>query len=207
MCNLYSNTTAQEAMRRLFSGLKDRAGNLEPGSLYPDQLAPIVRHGDDGLELVKARWGMPTPPQFLKTERDPGVTNVRNTGSPHWRRWLGPECRCLVPFTSFAEPLGKGRGNQWFKIREDRPAFFAGIETRAWRSIRKAKDGESIDDLFAFLTCPPNAEVASIHPKAMPVILTEEDEWRAWLKEDWATAKTLQRPMPDGALQLSSGPI
>jgi hypothetical protein len=28
---------------------------------------------------------------------DPGVTNVRNTTSPHWRRWLAPESRCVVP--------------------------------------------------------------------------------------------------------------
>lgn len=34
---------------------------------------------------------MPSPafaPQGKKT--DPGVTNIRNTKSPHWRRWLGP---------------------------------------------------------------------------------------------------------------------
>ncbi len=35
---------------------------------------------------------------------DRGVTLVRNTGSPHWRRWLGPEHRCLVPLTAFAGP-------------------------------------------------------------------------------------------------------
>ncbi|MFC0342508.1 hypothetical protein [Paracoccus niistensis] len=56
-----------------------------------------------------------------------------------------------------------------------RPAFFAGIETQAWRSVRKVKDRETTDDLFAFLTTPPNAEVAPIHPKAMPVILTRPD--------------------------------
>jgi len=48
--------------------------------------------------------------------------------------------------------------------------FFAGIEARGWTSVRKVKDGPTTDDLFAFLTCPPNAEVGAIHPKAMPVI-------------------------------------
>jgi putative SOS response-associated peptidase YedK len=33
----------------------------------------------------------------------PPVTNIRNTSSPHWRGWLKPENRCLVPFNSFAE--------------------------------------------------------------------------------------------------------
>ena len=31
------------------------------------------------------------------------VTNIRNTSSPHWRGWLKPENRCLVPANSFAE--------------------------------------------------------------------------------------------------------
>jgi putative SOS response-associated peptidase YedK len=202
MCNLYSSTLPQEAIRRLFDGLADRVGNLEPGRVYPDQMAPIIRNASgDGLELVKARWGMPSPPSVLKTERDPGVTNVRNLSSPHWRRWLGRENRCLVPMTSFAEPLGKGRGNQWFAAADpDRNMFFAGIETRGWKSVRKVKDGETTDDLYAFLTCPPNAEVKAVHPKAMPVILTEEDEWSAWL--GGIDAKELQRPLKDGSLLL-----
>lgn len=205
MCNLYSNTTAQEAMRRLFDRLTDRAGNLEPGRFYPDQMAPIIRHDGAGLELVKARWGMPSPPSVLKTERDPGVTNVRNLSSPHWRRWLGRENRCLVPLTSFAEPRGKGLGNQWFAAADpDAPMFFAGIEVRDWKSVRKVKDGETTDDLFAFLTCPPNAEVKAIHPKAMPAILSEPDHWRAWL--DGIEAAELQRPLADGSLRLLDDP-
>jgi putative SOS response-associated peptidase YedK len=71
MCNLYSSTLPQEAMRRLFPDLADRAGNLEPGQVYPDQFAPIIRHDGDGLELVRARWGLPSPPSVLKTARDP----------------------------------------------------------------------------------------------------------------------------------------
>jgi putative SOS response-associated peptidase YedK len=45
-----------------------------------------------------ARWGMPSPVFALKGEKsDPGVTNVRNVKSPHWRRWLGvePVCRAF----------------------------------------------------------------------------------------------------------------
>jgi hypothetical protein len=35
--------------------------------------------------------GMPSPAFALKGRTaDPGVTNVRDTSSPHWRRWLGP---------------------------------------------------------------------------------------------------------------------
>lgn len=205
MCNLYSATMPQEAMRRLFKDLTDNAGNLEPSRVYPDQFAPIIRNGADGPELVKARWGMPSPKSVLKTERDPGVTNIRNLSSPHWRRWLGREHRCLVPLTSFSEPRGKGKGFQWFAPVDEGPIFFAGIETRGWKSVRKVKDGETTDDLFAFLTSPPNAEVSEIHPKAMPVILTKPEEWDAWL--GGIAAPELQRPLPDGALALIEEPV
>jgi putative SOS response-associated peptidase YedK len=204
MCNLYSQTKAQDAMRQLFEPLPfhDRAGNLPPQpEIYPDQMAPIVRKGPEGLVLVKARWGLPTPPQYLvgkKTDR--GVTNVRNAASPHWRRWLGPENRCLVPFTRFAEPDQERGGNVWFETADGRPAFFAGFHVPNWTSVRKVKDGETTDDLFAFLTTSPNAEVAKVHSKAMPVILTEPAEWQMWLLAQWPEAKALPRPLTDGLL-------
>lgn len=40
---------------------------------------------------------------LLRMEPDSGATNIRNVNSAHWKRWLGPEHRCLVPFTSFSE--------------------------------------------------------------------------------------------------------
>jgi putative SOS response-associated peptidase YedK len=42
---------------------------------------------------------MPPPPKFGGLP----VTNIRNTSSLHWRGWLKPENRCLVPVNSFAE--------------------------------------------------------------------------------------------------------
>ena len=64
------------------------------------------------------------------------VTNIRNTTSPHWRGWLKPENRCLVPFNSFAEyapepnPETSKKDVVWFALNEDRPLFaFAGIWT------------------------------------------------------------------------------
>ena len=156
---------------------------------------------------MRARWGMPSPQFALKGKKtDKGVTNVRNTASPHWRRWLGVEHRCVVPATEFAEPSPKpdpetGRkGNHWFAIDEDRPLFvFAGIWTN-WTSTRKLKEGEVNADLFGFLTCEPNGVVAPIHPKAMPVILTEPDEIETWLTAPWDEAKALQRPLSDKKL-------
>ena len=204
MCNLYSMTRAQDAMRAVFGRYDPvvKLGNLPslPG-IFPDQMAPILRSAGEGTELVMARWGLPTPPQFLAGKKtDRGVTNVRNTGSPHWRRWLVPQNRCLVPLTAFAEPDPAG-GNAWFEVADGAPAVFAGIHVPGWSSVRKLKDGETVDDLFAFLTTTPNAEVAAVHPKAMPVILTDPADWATWLTAPWAAAAGLQRPLPDGGLK------
>ena len=208
MCNLYSMTKGQAAIVALSRAMRDTTGNLPllPG-IFPDYAAPIVRNGCDGVrELVKARWGMPSPVFALQGRKvDKGVTNVRNTASPHWRRWLAPASRCLVPFTSFSEndrtPEGKVEP-VWFALGERRPlAFFAGIAT-SWTCTRKVAEGEITCDLFAFLTTDANAEVGAMHPKAMPVILTEPHELEAWLVAPWAEVCGLQRQLPDGALTV-----
>jgi putative SOS response-associated peptidase YedK len=100
MCSLYSITTNQAAIIALFRVVSRYVGNLAPMTgVFPDYPAPVIRNTDNGTEMTLMRWGMPPPP---RTGGLP-VTNIRNTTSPHWRGWLKPENRCLVPFNSFAE--------------------------------------------------------------------------------------------------------
>ena len=82
MCNLYVLTRSQDEIRGLFDGLIDRIGNLPSfDAIFPDYEAPVVRMPGGAPELVKARWGMPSPAfAWARRRTDPGVTNIRNPG-------------------------------------------------------------------------------------------------------------------------------
>ena len=229
MCNLYAMTRTRSEAARLARAMTDRNNNQPPiPGVFPDYAAPIVRNSGGARELVDVRWGMPSSKkalldaatkradklrakggevdfaELLRMEPDKGTTNIRNTASTHWKRWLGVENRCLVPFTSFSEPDQVGGTLQpvWYALSEDRPlAFFAGIWA-PWKCVRKIKEGEVSCDLFGFLTTEANAEVARHHSKAMPVILTAPDEWETWMTAPWEVAAQLQRPLPDGSLTI-----
>ncbi|WP_348632770.1 SOS response-associated peptidase family protein [Rhizobium sp. NXC24] len=176
MCNLYNVTTNQEAIRQFTRAMIDSIGNLEPSlDVYPDRMGPVVRNTPAGREMAMVRWGLPSSQQalmqaakkradklqakgipfdfaqLLKMGPDGGTTNVRNTNSKHWTRWLGVENRCVVPFSRFAEPdygsrVEGGRvPNAWFAANEEQPLmFFAGIWVAQWRSVRKKRKEKSL---------------------------------------------------------------
>ncbi|MEO9970110.1 MAG: SOS response-associated peptidase family protein [Hyphomonadaceae bacterium] len=213
MCNLYSHESNHQAISKFVEQLDldltmgSNLGNYAPGFVGADQDAPVLRPTGHGLELSMVRWGFPP----AKAGSKKPITNIRNLESRWWRdvnrQWLfEPVYRCLIPFDRFADPVpGQGRKLAWFKPATT--AYFAGV-WRPWTGERlipvegksRRQRVETQLDLFAFLTCEPNAIVEPIHPKAMPVILTKPDEAKDWLSG--VDPKSLQRPLAEDKLEL-----
>jgi putative SOS response-associated peptidase YedK len=74
MCNLYSITTKQEAIRKLFRKVNRYVGNLAPvPGVFPDYPAPVTRNVGDEAELVMMPLALP------KSEGD-RLRRVNRTG-------------------------------------------------------------------------------------------------------------------------------
>jgi putative SOS response-associated peptidase YedK len=205
MCNLYSVTKPQQAIRDVARAMVDTSGNLPAlPAVFPDQMAPVVmtRPTDGERELLRMRWGFPSPFPGAKAL----VTNVRKTDSAWWRPYLRPRFRCLVPVTSFCEYDHSSRKAipTWFALDETRPLFFFAGIWRSWQGVRGPKANQHYGNhmVFSFLTTAPNAEVEAVRGISMPVCLLTEAERETWMQGSIEDALSLQRPVADGMMRV-----
>lgn len=217
MCNLYSDLSAPDwiKLHTEFAGSDWHipAGNKEPlPAIFPDGVASVVRKTSTGRELVKMRWGFPTPEPKPGEKRKSGYqTNIRQPRWKQWLPWMEVGHRCLVPGTSFSEYDWRTTPPTvtWFALDDSRPLFFFAGVWMPWSGHRgtKAKPADGDHLLYSFLTTAPNSEVAPVHPKAMPLLLLGEATRETWLTGTIGEALALQRPAPDGTLTIvNTGP-
>lgn len=191
MCNLYNLKASARGIAAAFEAVEVLGAALEKDYVSPGRQGLVVTQSAADRQLQAMRWGFP-PPQGV---RNP-VVNVRNYSSPFWRSALAnPERRCLVPVTSFQEwsvdpdPVTAKKKPHWFSV-PSRPIFaFAGV----WRTTG---DGPA----YAFLTTgydgdPSTHLIGAIHPKAIPVIL-HDDDYDRWLQAPVEHALKLATPYP-----------
>jgi putative SOS response-associated peptidase YedK len=200
MCNLYSVTKSQAAIIALTRAMRNNTGNLPPmPAIFPDYTAPIVRNAPDGVrELTLGRWGMPCPPQFGSA----AVTNIRNTKSAHWRRWLGLPNRCLVPFTSFCEyaDTKPKKTPTWFALTNDGPlAVFAGIWC-TWNGKVESSRGRTCAVRLLNHRGKRRGGTGSLEGHASHPHVGRGIE--SWMTAPAEEALKLQRSLPDGMLQI-----
>ncbi len=195
MCNLYTQTTAAEAMVRLAAALHlplrfpEGIPNLGPRDICITDPAPILRAAsarDDApaYELIIRRWSWPGP-------GGKPVYNFRSDGREF------PTGRILIPadgfyeFTAPADPKQKRKDRWLFTAPDGAMLGIAGL----------VRDVPGIGQAFTMLTCEPGPDVAPYHSRQ--VALLAPDRWRAWL-EHAAPARDLIGPLAPGTLTVTA---
>jgi putative SOS response-associated peptidase YedK len=198
MCNLTTIKATGAEIAGYYQATEDwrRSVVVEKDYVAPGKPGWLVREHEGERVLDAALCGFPLP-------NGKPVTNVRNYTSPFWKSALkNPARRCLVPVTEFEEwsvepdpKTGKKRRYR-FHMPSQSIFTFAGI----WRPT-------GAEPVYSFLTCgysdDPETEleaaaahvVGAIHPKAIPVILHQEDYDR-WLHADIDDALELACAFP-----------
>lgn len=211
VCNLYSNTTAVEAMRQLFDVTPDRSklGNAEPRpAIWPKYPAPVVRLNSEGeRELVEMNWGFLTKKISKKTGKElkpDAWNNARGETIATKGLWKDSflNRRCLVPASSFREAKGQRPATDyWFGLRGDepRPPFaMAGL----WKPMHPALSMDGGTGLsHTVVTTTANDIVRPVHPTRMVVILDPSD-YQTWLNGSVDEAMELIRPYPSDQMQV-----
>lgn len=154
MCNDYRYTKSPDTLREEFSQLKipprfagDATPNYPPyEDIRPNQTAPIIRGGSDGVELSVTPWA------WTSSNGKP-VFNFRSEG-----RSFAKSDRCLIPsdgFYEFTKPddpkqrlkdkhLFTLAGEPWFWIAGlVKEGAFAMLTTSRGRTLRRTTTGRS----------------------------------------------------------------
>ena len=173
MCNLYRLHKGADAIRQLFAdqGLQlsfpEGVPNLEPKDFRITDLAPIVRIGLGGLEMVVRRWSWPAP-------NGKPVFNLRSEGRSFTSRCLAI-ADGFYEHTTPADPKQKRKDKWLFSPVDDELLGIAAVT----RSVPE------IGEAFSLLTAEPSGAVAAIHNRQ--VVIPSPIHWLDWLDPSTGT--------------------
>jgi len=201
VCGAYQILTAKEAVVRLFpenylwqvpEGGFESSSRIGPSAKKADSPANhrlAVRMNGDTPTFVSMRWRYEAA--WMREKRVTVPINARSETmfSNGLFKHAARSKRCLIVVDGFYEPKGpKGtkRDQYLFTFPERRPFALAGLWT-TYRGEDDAFEG------FVICTTSANDQVGPIHAR-MPVMLTAEDEWDAWLQGNAEDARALCEP-------------
>ena len=167
MCNLYRLHKGADAIRQIFAGLGHQLSfpegipNLQPTDFRITDPAPIVRMGQDGLEMVMRRWSWPSP-------NGKPVFNLRSEGRSFANRCLAI-ADGFYEFTAPEDPKAK-RKDKW---------LFTPVEGELIGIAAVTRTDPQVGEAFSLLTAEPSPEVAPIHNRQ--IILPSPAHWLSWL--------------------------
>jgi len=184
MCNDYRYTQPPDTLRDEFSQLKiplrfarDASPNYPPyEDIRPNQTAPIIRGGLEGVELCVTPWAW-------KSSSGKPVFNFRSEG-----RSFAKSDRCLIPSDGFYEFTKPGDPKQRLK---DKHLFTLAGEPWFWIA------GLVKEGAFAMLTTSPGPDIAPYHDRQ--IVVLPRAEGLDWLDLRKPEAEIL-RPLQEGSL-------
>jgi Uncharacterized conserved protein len=150
-------------------------------NLRPTEPAFIVARRADGLiKTLEARWWCQWDGS-QKFETKFPMFNARVETMHERKLWsdlLNRGQRCLFPIDSFYEWPIKGKGLPPVEVFVEgrKPYALAGLWSRYF-------EGGETRYSFTTFTTEPNEFMQPIHPKAMPVILTDPEQQKLWLEQ------------------------
>jgi putative SOS response-associated peptidase YedK len=183
----------------------ERFGDLIAHWLYPEAFTPrhnlrptepawiVARRGDGVIKTLEARWWCQWDGSYKFETKFP-MFNARVDTMHERKLWsdlIKKGQRCLFPIDSFYEWPIKGKGLPPVEI------FVKGREPFALAGLwsRYTDEGKTSYSFTTFTT-EPNEFMQPIHPKAMPVILTDIEQQKLWLEEgDESLLKPYEREM------------
>lgn len=207
ICNLYAHHKSRMAVMMRFALKDNRTAWFEPKpAIFPGNAAPVIVCGEDGeRELREMFWGFVRRPRGKAPARTGNVRDDTILVNPFWTPSFRKR-RCLVPFTSYCEPLGERPADWcWHALvaeGDERPlGAFPGIWQTYTGPVRK--DGDEVtQEVFAFLTCGPNSLETAIAHGRMPVLLDREEQFQTWLNGSEEEALALAKPYPAELLRI-----